>query len=71
MMLEMEEKNSSSSPKDCILSRLAIMSVPLLVSSTFSALFGRPSQDGVCVSGSCSTHCRNCSRLRGGGGGVG
>ena len=63
MVVETEEMNSSSSPRVCILSSLAIMAAPLLVSSTFSALFGRPSQDGVWLSGRCSTHCRNCSRL--------
>jgi len=37
---------------------------PLLVSNTISALFGRPSQDGVWVSASFSIHCKNCSRLQ-------
>ena len=41
------------------------MAAPLLVSSTFSALFGSPSHEGVWLSGRCSTHCRNCSRLTG------
>ena len=39
------------------------MPTPLLVSKTFSALLGSPSQDGVWVSGRDSTHCTNCSRL--------
>lgn len=36
---------------------------PCVVRRTFSALLGRPSQEGVCVSGSSSTHCTNSSRL--------
>lgn len=37
--------------------------VPWVVSKTFSALLGNPSQDGVWVSGSISTQCINSSRL--------
>lgn len=37
--------------------------VPLVVSKTFSALLGNPSQDGVWVSGSISTQWMNSSRL--------
>ena len=36
---------------------------PWVVRRTFSALLGRPSQEGVWVSGSSSTHCTNSSRL--------
>ena len=37
--------------------------LPCVVRRTFSALLGKPSQEGVCVSGSSSTHCTNSSRL--------
>jgi len=40
-----------------------VLDLPCVVRRTFSALFGRPSQDGVCVSGSISTHWTNSSRL--------
>lgn len=36
---------------------------PWVVRRTLSALLGRPSQEGVWVSGSSSTHCTNSSRL--------
>ena len=42
-----EERKSSSSLSDCILSSLVVRADPLVVSSTTSALLGRPSHDGV------------------------
>ena len=51
----------------CSTKKLICQLSPLLVSSTFSALLGRPSQEGVWLSGRFSTHCRNCSRLCEGG----
>lgn len=45
-------------------SRLTGCGIPWVVSKTFSALLGNPSQDGVWVSGSISTQCMNSSRLQ-------
>lgn len=40
------------------------ITAPCVVRRTFSALLGKPSQDGVWVSGSISTQCMNSSRLQ-------
>lgn len=44
--------------------RQRLAAIPCVVSRTRSALLGKPSQDGVWVSGSISTQCMNSSRLK-------